>query len=386
MCELTRAAMREGALGVGSALIYAPAAFARHDELRALALAAAEYGGGYISHLRSETTRLLEAVDELIDVARATRLHAEIYHLKGAGAAAWPLMEAAIARIEAARAEGLDVSANMYPYLAAASGLDAAMPPAAQEGGHRAWLERLRDPESRARIVREIAQPSPEWESLYAAAGSAENVRLLGFRSDALQHLTGRTLAEVALSRGQRPEETLVDLVLEDDSRVNAAYFLMSEELVRRQLQLPWVSLCSDEESLAPRGAFLRHSPHPRAYGSFARFLGRYVRDAGLMPLAEAIRRLTSLPAQNLRLRQRGTLQVGNFADVVVFDPARIADRATYARPHQLAVGVEQVMVNGQLVLRDGRITGVRSGRVVRGPGWRTGSQEAGGQWPMAAG
>jgi N-acyl-D-amino-acid deacylase len=371
MCELVRQAMREGALGVGSALIYAPAVFARPPELEALACAAAEYGGGYISHLRSESTRLLEAVDELLAVARRTRQRAEIYHLKAAGARAWPLMEQAIARIEAARAEGLDVGANMYPYLAGASGLDAAMPPWVQEGGHLAWLARLRDPALRREVVAQIAHPAPEWESLYAAAGSPENVRLLGFHEPALQAYTGLTLGEVARRRGQSPEEAMVDLVLEDNSRVNVAYFMMDEALVQRQLALPWVSLCSDEESLAPRGAFLHQSPHPRAYGAFARFLGHYVRDQKLLGLAEAIRRLTSLPARNLRLRERGAIRAGWFADLVLFDPARIADRATYAEPHQFAVGVEHVIVNGQLVLRDGRLTGARPGRVVRGPGWK---------------
>lgn len=389
MCELVRQAMREGALGVGSALIYAPAAFAAPAELEALACAAAEYGGGYISHLRSESTRLLEALDELLAIARHTRQHAEVYHLKAAGAAAWPLMARAIERIEAARAEGLDVSANMYPYLAGASGLDASMPPWSQEGGHTAWISRLRDPQLRSEIVAAIARPSPEWESLYAAAGSPENVRLLGFHAPGLQAYTGLTLAEVARRRGQSPEEAMVDLVLADDSRVNAAYFMMDEANVRRQLALPWVGLCSDEESLAPRGAFLRQTPHPRAYGAFARFLGHYVREQRLVELAEAIRRLTSMPAQNLRLRERGELRPGYFADVVVFDPARIADRATYAEPHQFAVGVEHVAVNGQLVLRDGRLTGARPGRAVRGPGWGGAAVTSPVEtlpWPRAAG
>ncbi len=379
MCELVRQAMREGALGVGSSLIYAPAVFARPAELEALACAAAEYGGGYISHLRSESTRLLEALDELIAIARRTGQHAEIYHFKAAGAQAWPLMEQAIARIETARAAGLDVGANMYPYLAAASGLDAAMPPWVQEGGHGAWLARLRDPALRRELVTQIAHPAPEWESLYAAAGSPDNVRMLGFHNPALQAHTGLTLGEVARRRGQSPAEAMIDLVLEDNSRVNAAYFMMDEANVRRQLVLPWVSLCSDEESLAPRGAFLRQTPHPRAYGTFARFLGHYVRDQKLVDLAEAIRRLTSLPARNLRLRDRGSVRAGGFADLVLFDPARIADRATYAEPHRFAVGVEHVVVNGQLVLRDGRLTGARPGRVVRGPGWRGAGQQQSG-------
>ncbi len=383
MCELVRQAMREGALGVGSALIYAPAVFAEPAELQALACAAAEYGGGYISHLRSESTRLLEAIDELIAIARVTGEHAEIYHLKAAGAQAWPLMAQAIARIEAARAEGLDVSANMYPYVAAASGLDAAMPPWVQVGGHAAWLARLRDSTLRERLLAEIAAPAPDWESLYAAAGSAENVRLLGFHTAALQRWTGLTLGEAARRRGQSAEQTMIDLVLEDGSRVNVAYFMMDEANVRRQLALPWVSLCSDEESLAPRGAYLRQMPHPRAYGAFARFLGHYVRDQRLVELAEAIRRLTSLPARNLRLKDRGEIRAGAFADLVVFHPARIADRATWAQPQQFAVGVEHVVVNGQLALRDGRLTGARPGRFVRGPGWKGAAQApAGGDAP----
>lgn len=371
MQDLVRAAMHEGALGVGSSLIYAPAAFASHDELRALALAAAESDGGYYSHLRSESRQLLPAVDELIDIARATRAHAEIWHFKAAGRDHWPLLELAIDRIERARAEGLDVGANVYPYLAGASGFDAAMPPWVQEGGHGAWLERLREPAVREQVIKEIEASSPEWESLYAAAGSADNVRLLGFRHAALQSYCGMTLAEVARARGRSPAETIVDLVLEDDSRVHAAYFMMSEENLRRLVTLPWVGLCSDEEALAPRGAFLQHSPHPRAYGAFARFLGHYVREEGLIGLAEAIRRLTSLPATNLRLADRGVLRAGAQADVVVFDPAQIRDLATYAQPHQFAVGMHHVVINGQLALRDGVPTGARPGRFVRGPGYR---------------
>jgi N-acyl-D-amino-acid deacylase len=369
MQGLVRTAMTEGALGVGSSLIYAPAAFAGHDELRALALAAAEYGGAYYSHLRSESRHLLSAVDELIDIARATRTHAEIWHFKAAGRDNWPLLAEAINRIESARAEGLDVGANVYPYLAGASGFDAAMPPWVQEGGHAHWIERLRDPAIREQVVKEIEAIRPEWESLYAAAGSAENVQLLGFRHAALQEYCGLTLAEVAKKRGRTPAETIVDLVLEDDSRVHAAYFMMSEENLRRLISLPWVSICSDEEALAPRGAFLQHSPHPRAYGAFARFLGHYVRDETLLDLPEAIRRLTSLPANNLKLIDRGVLRAGAYADVVVFDPAQIRDLATYARPHQFAAGMRHVVINGQLALRDGVPTGARPGRFVRGPG-----------------
>jgi N-acyl-D-amino-acid deacylase len=370
MCELVRAAMREGALGVGSALIYAPAACASSEELKALALAAAEYGGSYISHLRSESNRLLESIDEVIAIARATGRHAEIYHFKAAGEANWADAEHAIARIEAARADGVDVSANMYPYTAAASGLDACMPPWVQEGGHEAWVRRLREPGVRERVLREMRAVRCGWENFYALAGSPQRVRLLGFRNPALRPLAGRTLAEVAAARGRSPEDTLIDLVIEDDSRVTAAFFLMSEQNVRRQLALPWMGICSDEEALAPREPFLAHRPHPRAYGSFARFLGHYARDAGLVPLEMAIHRLTGMPAAQLGLHGRGRLAPGCFADVVVFDPAGIADHATYDEPQRFATGVEHVLVNGVPVLRDGRITGARPGRVVRGPGW----------------
>lgn len=387
MCELVRVAMREGALGVGSALIYAPGAYATREELRALALAAAEFGGSYITHLRSESDRLLDSIEEVIEIARATGRHAEIYHFKAAGEANWPDAARAIARIEEARAEGLDVSANMYPYTAAASGLDACMPPWVQEGGHAAWVRRLREPQVRERVLRAMRARDAGWENLYAAAGSPERVRLLGFRNPALRPFAGRSLAEVAAARGTTPEDTLIDLVIEDDSRVTAAFFLMSEDNVRRQLALPWMGICSDEEALAPREPFLAHRPHPRAYGSFARFLGRYARDAGLVPLEAAIHRLTGMPAAQLGLRGRGRLAPGYFADVVVFDPTTIADHATYDVPHRFATGVEHVLVNGVPVLRDGRITGARPGRVVRGPGWAQRATDAGAiDLPRAAG
>lgn len=371
MCDLVRTAMEEGAFGVGSALIYAPAAHATSDELLALARAAAEYGGGYFSHVRSETSGLLAAVDEVIAIARATGAHAEIYHLKAAGADHYSAMEDVIRRIEQARACGVDVSANMYPYTAGASGLDAAMPPWVQEGGHRAWIARLRDVRVRERVIREMRDPDPGWDNLYAAAGSAERVLLLGFRSAKLRRYTGRTLADVALERGTSPEETMLDLVIEDDSRVTVAYFMMSEENVRRQLALPWVTLGSDEESLAPRARFMKAHPHPRAYGTFARFLGKYVRDERIATLPDAIRRLTSLPAANLRIVERGLLRERYFADVVLFDAREVRDHATFAQPHQFASGMRHVFVNGRCVLRDGEITGARPGRFIRGPGWK---------------
>lgn len=371
MQDLVRHAMEEGAMGVGSSLIYAPAFYSDTAELIALSRVAAEHGGRYISHMRSEGNRLLEAVDELVTIAREAGIGAEIYHLKAAGQDNWDKMEKVFAAVEAARAQGLDITADMYTYTAGATGLDAAMPPWVQEGGHDAWVTRLRDPAIRARVIGEMRQPTDAWESLYLAAGGAHNILLIAFRNEALKPLTGKTLAEVAAMRGKSPEETAIDLVIEDDSRVGTAYFLMSEENVKRAIAQPWVSFGSDAESLAPEGAFLRSNPHPRAYGNFARLLGRYVRVEGVIPLAEAIRRLTALPAANLKLRERGTLKAGYFADIVVFDPARIADHATFEDPHRYATGVRDVLVNGVPVLRKGEHTGAMPGRFVRGPGWK---------------
>lgn len=378
MRQLVRQAMEEGALGVGSSLIYAPAFYASTEELIELCKVAAEYGGMYISHIRSEGNRLLEAIDELIRIAREAKIPAEIYHLKAAGRANWPKLDEAIRRIEAARAQGLRITANMYPYTAGATGLDAAMPPWVQEGGHRAWIERLKNPAIRQRVTREMRTPTDRWENLYLMAGSPENVLLVGFKNEALKPLTGKTLAEVARLRGRSPEDTIIDLVIEDDSRVGAVYFLMSEENVRKQIALPWMSFGSDAESLAPEGVFLKANPHPRAYGTFARVLGRYVREEKIIPLEEAIRRMTSLPAENLKLDRRGRLKVGYFADVVVFDPAKIQDHATYERPHQYATGVIHVFVNGVPVLRNGEHTGATPGRVVRGPGYKAARAHAG--------
>jgi N-acyl-D-amino-acid deacylase len=371
MRGLVRQAMEEGALGVGSSLIYAPAFYADTEELIELARVAAEYGGMYISHMRSEGNRLVESVDELITIAREPEIPAEIYHLKAAGRDNWDKLDEVVARVEVARAEGLSITADMYTYIAGATGLDAAMPPWVQEGGHDAWVERLQDPEIRRRVIEEMTQPNDSWENLYLAAGSPENVLLVGFKSEALKPLTGRTLAEVAAERGTSPEETALDLVVEDNNRVGTVYFLMSEENVRRQIALPWVSFGSDAESMEPVGVFLQWNPHPRAYGNFARLLGHYTRDEGLITLAEAVRRLSGLPAENLKLRRRGRLTAGNFADVVVFDPATIADHATFSEPHQLATGMLHVFVNGTPVLADGEHTGATPGRVVRGPGWK---------------
>ncbi|TYT25929.1 amidohydrolase family protein [Luteimonas viscosa] len=376
MQELVRQAMREGALGVGSSLIYPPAAFAGTDELVALAQAAAESGGGYVAHMRSEADRFLEALDETIAIARATGQRAEAYHLKAAGEKNWPKMAQAIARIEAARAQGLQVSANMYAYTAGATGLTAALPPWVQAGGHEAMVARLRDPAIRTRVLAEMRDPDVEWENLRLLAGSDERLILIDFRNPALKPLTGRTLAEVARERGTTGEETVLDLIVEDDSRVGAAYFLMSEENVELGLKQPWVSLGSDAESSAPEGVFLRSSTHPRAYGNVARFLGHYVRERRLMPLEEGIHRLTGLPAANWKLQDRGCLRPGCFADIVVFDAAAIEDHASYDKPQQYASGVDEVFVNGVQVLRGGEHTGAKPGRVVRGPGWAGAARE----------
>jgi N-acyl-D-amino-acid deacylase len=370
MRQLTREAMEEGAMGVSSALIYAPGFYAQTPELIALAEVAAEYDGMYISHLRSEGNALLEAFGEFLDITRTAGIRSEIYHLKAAGQSNWPKMDRLIERVEAARAEGLEVSADMYTYTAGATGLDAAMPPWVQEGGLEEWIARLRDPAIRERVIAEMTTPTTEWENLYLAAGSAENLLLVGFRSDDLQRHTGRTLAEVAAEYGLSPEETAIRLVIEDESRVGTVYFLMSEENVQKQIALPWVSFCSDAGAPATEGVFLLSNPHPRAYGNFSRLLGRYVRDEGIIPLEEAIRKLTALPAENLRIRERGRLRAGYFADVVIFDPGTITDHATFEDPHQYATGMRHVFVNGVQVLRDGEHTGRTPGMVVRGPGW----------------
>jgi N-acyl-D-amino-acid deacylase len=369
MRKLTDQAMEEGALGVGSSLIYAPAFYAGTDELVALCEEAAKYGGMYISHMRSEGNRLLEAIDELIEISRRAKLPAEIYHLKAAGQQNWGKLDAAVKKVEDARASGLKITADMYNYTAGATGLDAAMPPWVQEGGLEAWIARMKDPATREKVAKEMATPTDAWENFFVAAGP-EKILLVAFKNDKLKPLTGKTLAEVAKMRGKSPQETAMDLVIEDDSRVGTVYFLMSEDNVRKEIALPWVSFGSDAEAPATEGVFLKSNPHPRTYGNVARLLGRYVRDEKVIPLAEAVRKLTSLPAGNLKIRDRGTLKAGYFADVVLFDPAKIQDHATFDKPHQYATGVRHVFVNGVQVLKDGEPTGAAAGRVVRGPGW----------------
>ncbi len=366
MRELVRGAMEEGAFGVASALIYAPGAYARTDEMIELSKAAAPYGGMYISHMRSEGNQLLEAVDELIAIARQAGVHAEIYHLKAAGEKNWPKMDAVIRKVEAARANGLRISADMYTYTAGATGLDAAMPTWVQEGGLEAWRTRLQDPATRARVIQEMRTPSDSWENLMMLAGSPDRILLVGFRSDKLKPLTGKTLAEVARMRGVSPEDAAIDLVIEDDSRIETIYFVISEDNLRKQIRQPWVTFGSDAGAPAPESVFLKSHTHPRAYGNFANLLGKYVREEHVIALPEAIRRMTSYAASDLGIPERGLLKPGYFADVVVFDPQTIAARATYENPHQYAVGVADVFVNGVQVLRDGQHTGAKPGRVVR--------------------
>jgi len=369
MRALVRQAMNEGAMGVGSSLIYAPGNFAETDELVALVTEAGRCGGMYISHMRSEGDRILQSVDELIEISRRSGAPAEIYHLKFSGRDNWGRYEEVIRRVEAARASGLRITADMYLYEAGATGLTAAMPLWVQAGGMEAWIARLRDPAIRARVIAEMRDRSPPWENLMLRAGPA-GMMFTDFRTPALRRYVGKTLEEVARERGTSPEDAAIDLVIEDGSRVGTIYFLMSEDNIRRQVQLPWMSFGSDAGAPATEGVFRNSNPHPRAYGNFARLLGRYVRDEGLVPLQEAVRRLTSLPATNLGIRERGSLGPGNFADLAIFDPAVIADRATYAAPHAYAVGMRHVFVNGTQVLRNGEHTNARPGRVVRGPGW----------------
>jgi N-acyl-D-amino-acid deacylase len=365
MRALVKQEMEAGALGIGSSLIYAPAFYASTEELIELCKVAAQYRGRYISHMRSEGNRLVEAVDELLRIAREAKIPAEIYHLKAAGERNWPKMDKVIAMVEKARGEGLQITADMYTYPAGATGLDAAMPPWVLDGGYDALYKRLRDPETRKKIAEAIRTPTDTWENLYLAAGSPERVILVEFRNEALRNLTGKTLAEAARIRKEDPVDTIMNLVLEDQSRVGTVYFMMSEDNIKKQIRLPWVSFGSDAASMAPEGLFLESSTHPRAYGNFARLLGKYVREEKVIPLEEAIRRFTSLPASNLGLDRRGLLQSGHFADVVVFDPATIADRATFEKPHQYSVGVKQVFVNGIHVLKDGEHTGAKPGRAL---------------------
>jgi N-acyl-D-amino-acid deacylase len=369
MRQLVRQEMEAGALGIGTSLIYPPAFYAKTEELIELCKVAAKYKGKYISHMRSEGNKLIEAIDELIRISREANIPAEIYHIKAAGQPNWGKADAMLAKIEEARKAGLKITADMYTYTAAGTGLDACLPPWTEDGGYPALFKRLRDPETRAKIAAEVRTPTDKWENLYLAAGSPEKILLSGFKSESLKPLTGKSLAEIAKMRGKDPVETAMDLIAEDESRIDTIYFLMSEENVKKEIAKPWVSFGSDEASQTPEGNFLKSNCHPRAYGNFARVLGKYTRDEKVLTLEQAIRKLSGLPATNLGLDHRGFLQEGMFADVVVFDPATIGDKATFEKPHQYSVGMKHVFVNGKQVLKDGEHTGAKPGRALAGPG-----------------
>jgi N-acyl-D-amino-acid deacylase len=371
MKSLVESAMKEGAMGVGSSLIYPPAFFANTEELIALCQVAAKYGGSYITHMRSEGNKLHEAVEECIRIAREAGIHAEIYHLKAGGKDNWKKMDSVIRRIENARVEGINITADMYPYEAGATGLTASFPPSLQDGGFGKLRQRLMDPVVRQQMKKAMNTNASDWENLYYGAGGPSKVLLLGFRQDSLKKYTGMTLAEVAAIRGKTPEETAMDLIVQDSTRVGVAYFLMSEDNIRKQVALPWVSFGSDEGSYSTEGVFLKSNAHPRAYGTFARVLGQYVRDEKVITLQEAIRKMTGLPAGNLKLQKRGALKPGFFADILIFDPARVTDPATFAKPHQYATGMRDVWVNGKQVLKNGEHTGATPGRFIKGPGWK---------------
>ena len=371
MEEMVRQAMEDGALGVGSSLIYAPAFYSTTEELIALCKVASEYNGLYISHMRSEGNRLLQSIDELMRIADEADIRAEIYHLKMAGKENWSKYDEVVRKIDSARTAGLSITTNMYTYVAGATGLDASMPPWVQEGGYEKWAERLQDSEIRQRVLEEMTTPTDKWENLMYDAGTSDNLLLVGFENDSLRHYTGKTLTEVAKIHGKSPEETAIDLVIADGSRVGTVYFLMSEENVKKQIALPYMSFGSDAASMTPEGVFLNSSDHPRAYGNFSRLLGKYVRDEQIISIEEAVRKLTSLPASNLKIKKRGSLTKGYFADLAIFNPETIQDHATFVEPHQLSTGMIHVFVNGEQVLKDGVHTGATPGRVVRGPGYK---------------
>jgi len=362
MKDLVRQAMEDGAVGISSSLIYVPATFASIEELIELAKVAAEYDGMYISHMRSEGDQILVALDELLLIAKEAGIRAEIYHLKASGKENWDKLDTVIERVNQAREEGLQVTADMYTYPASSTGMNVLFPSWVKEGGHDEMISRLKDPELRKKIVENMN---------FGGAGSPENILLIGFRNDSLKYLSGKTLAQVAELRGKDPKETVIDLIIEDDSRIGTVYFSMSEDNIRKKVAIPWVSFCSDAGSYTPEGVFLKNSTHPRAYGSFSRVIGKYVRDEKVISLQEAIRKLTSLPANNLKIINRGYLKPGYYADIVIFDPEKVQDHATFDNPHQFATGMQHVIVNGVRVLENGEHTGATPGRVVRGPGWK---------------
>lgn len=371
MKDLVHQGMKEGAMGIGSSLIYAPAFYSSTEELIEICKVAADYGGMYISHMRSEGNKLLESVDELLTIANEAGIPTEIYHLKQSGKKNWGKLDRVIQKIDSARAKGLKITTDMYTYTAGATGLDASMPPWVQEGGLEQWIQRLKDPKIRKRVIKEMQADTDKWENLMRAAESPDKLILVGFKNDSLKYLKGKTLAEVSKIKGKSPEETAIDLVIQDGSRVGTVYFLMDEENVKRQIQLPYMSFGSDAGSMAPEGVFLKNSTHPRAFGNFARLLGKYVRDEQIIPMEEAIYKLSGLPASNLKIKERGFLKENYFADVVVFDPKSIRDFATFENPMQYSTGIEQVWVNGTHVLENGTHTGAFGGRFVKGPGYQ---------------
>jgi len=371
MKGLVKQAMEEGAMGVGTSLIYPPAFFAKTNELVELCKTASSYGGSYISHMRSEGDKLHEAVEELITIAKEANIHAEIYHLKAAGKDNWHKMDSVIKRVERARAEGLNVTADMYTYIAGGTGLTATMPPTLQDGGFGKLRERLKDPVVRKQLAKEMNTKTDKWENFYYGVGTPENILVVGFKQDSLKQYTGKTLAQVAKLFGKSPEETAMDLIIKDSTRVECIYFLMNEDNVKKQIAIPWVSFGSDEGSYTSEGIFLKSNAHPRAYGNFARVLGKYCRDEKLISLQEAIRKLSNLPAKNLKIQKRGELKAGNHADIIIFDPAKVKDNATFEKPHQYAEGMVHVFVNGVQVLKDGEHTGAKPGRFVKGPGYK---------------
>ncbi len=370
MKNLVHQGMKEGAMGIGSSLIYAPAFYSSTEELIALCKVAAEYDGLYISHMRSEGNKLLESVDELLTIADQSGIRAEIYHLKQSGKKNWYKLDQVIQKIDSARAKGLEITTDMYTYIAGATGLDASMPPWVQEGGLDQWIARLKDSAIRKRVIKEMKTDTDQWENLMRAAESSDKLILVGFKNDSLKYLTGKTLTEVAKMRGKSPEETAIDLVIQDESRVGTVYFLMTEENIKKQIKLPYMSFGSDAGTMSPEGVFSKNSTHPRAFGNFARLLGKYVREENVISLEEAIYKLTGLPASNLKIQNRGQLKKGYFADVVVFDPNEISDHATFENPMQYATGVNHVWVNGTHVLENGNHTGAYGGRFVKGPGY----------------
>lgn len=371
MKMLVKQAMEEGAMGVGTSLIYPPAFFAKTNELVELSKVASQYGGSYISHMRSEGDKLYEAVEEIITIAKEANIHVEIYHLKAAGKDNWSKLDSVIRRVERARAEGLDVTADMYTYIAGGTGLTATMPPALQDGGFGKLRERLQNPIIRLQTAKEMNLKTDKWENFFYAVGSPKKILVVGFKQDSLKKYIGKSLAAVARIRGKSAEETAMDLIVQDSTRVECIYFLMNEENVKKQIAIPWLSFGSDEGSYEPAGVFLKFNPHPRAYGNFARVIGKYSRDEKLISLPEAIRKLSNLPAKNLKLKKRGELKVGNYADIVIFDPLKVKDNATFEKPHQYAEGMIDVFVNGKQVLKEGEHTGVKPGRFIKGPGFK---------------